>query len=296
MEVYRFKRKKSEIVTGLVLTIIVFAIFVAALVTAIKNPDGTMDIVTGISVNLLFGSFFLASLFELVSCCTDYVDFDGNGVFQHRFLLSDRSFSIDGVTGMRLAQRNRGPDILKLYCGDKMCFSLERGQFDSNVLWNAIVDRVYPPKLYEGEDDNHFAVGLHRKSKIKFLAALYAGLGLMWAFCVCSADHLSEEDFIAIAIGCVLFFVLLFALLECNQMIYVDGEYLCCRLGFIKRKAHISELRYKEGKMLPYKYATLVYRDGGGRFAKLSSDGGDNVYALKLYLEAHGIQWSALKL
>ena len=85
-------------------------------------------------------------------------------------------------------------------------------------------------------------------------------------------------------------------LLECNQMIYVDGEYLCCRLGFIKRKAHISELRYKEGKMIPYKYATLVYRDGGGRFAMLSSDGGDNAYALQLYLEAHGIQWSALKL
>lgn len=296
MGVYRFKRKKSDTVTGLVLTIIAFAIFAAVIVLEIKNPDGTIDIVTGVFATLIFGSVFLASLYLFISCCTDYVDFDGNGVFQHRFLLSDRSFSLDEVTGFRLSQRTRGPDILKLYCGDKKCFSMERGQFDGDVLWNAIVDRAYPPKLYEGEDANHFAVGLHRKSKLKLLAALFAALGMMWTFSVCSADHLSGEDFIAVTVIYAVFFVFTFVVLECCQMIYVDGEYLCCRLGFIKRKTHISELRYKEGKMLSYKDAALVYRDGGRRFAKLHTDGGENACALKLYLEAHGIHWSALKL
>ena len=300
MKNYRLNRPRNDIIENFVVTIISFLMLAGVVVYIIINPDSSDDTGANFFAFAVLGGIFLVSFFAYIFCRAEYVELKGDRVHQHRFLLPDRSFSLNEVTGMRIIKNLRNPVSLELFCGDKKCFSLEEWHFDNNIIWRIIKDRAYPPKLYKGESDRHFTVGFHSGSVLKLIARVFGITAcIIFAIVLISDDGLSSwvtEDYYLFGmptLGVILATALYIVL---NQKLYVDGEMLYCRRGFKKRKAHIGELRFEKNKYDLLKGPELVYRDSGKQFAKLSVKTCDNAYALQLYLEAHGIQWSALKL
>ena len=240
---------------------------------------------------LLFGGSFLACIFFAISKFTDYIDVTDTAVYQHRFLLPDRSFRFDEITGMRFTCYFRSPDKIILFIGGRRIFSLTRPRKGKpDFLWNRIASENYPLRYYKGEDARHFTVGLHSET---FFAIIVPASVLMVTVC----SLLSGDDYGSFTAWLLQYFlpflgIFLAALLQLpifSLRIRVDGDTIRAGRLFLRKSAHVSELYcvVNSNGLMPV--PELRFRDGGRSFVKIDFRDVENLLALKKFLSDHGL-------
>lgn len=280
----RIKNKKENFIIFVILFLLTLGL-AAGLVFGLGNFEELAGEPLGVIIAfcIVFGGVLLACIYCAIASLVEYIDFCDSQVYEHRFLLKDRSFSLDDVTGMRpIVGRYR---LVRLYIDGKKCFEMTYGYHDSDALWTSIKGRNYPPQLYKGETPEHFAVKPHGDS-YGFLGMILIGL---IALLVLMAP---PEEWPAVALFILIFVPLGLIVIAAGTQVYVDGDMLRSRRLFKYRSAHVRELKYVSGTVSGK--PQLRYRDDGKLFARLGDMSADNLYAMRLYLEARGIRCSDL--
>ena len=240
---------------------------------------------------LLLGGFLLACIYLIISKSTDFIDVTDSAVYQHRFLLPDRSFRFDEITGMRFNHYYRDPERITLFIGGRRIFSLTRPRNGKpDFLWSRIASEDYPLRYYKGEDARHFTVGLHSET---FFAIIVPASVLMVTVC----SLLSGDDYGSFTAWLLQYFlpflgIFLAALLQLpifSLRIRVDGDTVRAGRLFLRKSAHVSELYcvVNSNGLMPV--PELRFRDGGRSFVKIDFRDVENLLALKKYLSDHGL-------
>lgn len=241
---------------------------------------------------LLFGGSFLACIFFAISKFTDYIDVTDTAVYQHRFLLPDRSFRFDEITGMRFNHYSRDHERITLFIGGRRIFSVTRPDSGKpDFLWNKIVSENYPLKYYKGEDARHFTVGIHFETHAAVIAAAVLGTAAFFSLIYSGDTYGSFTEWLEKLLLPILAFIPFLLLLEriSNLRIRIDGDTVRAGRLFLRKHAHISELYCAVNTRGLSPVPELRFRDGSRRFAKIYFWDVENLLALKKYLSDHGL-------
>lgn len=264
---------------------VVYFLFIALLIHVFRADDSPLwGLIPFAALLAFFAAFCVWGIFETQ---LGYVELEGRQLHIHRFLFSDKRFSLDEISGMRMRYYagngfavSEGEERATLFCGNKRIMELAKNTYETDELWNTVLAERYPAKLYKDEDARHFAVKTHRSTLLIYILLVLLMLG--FALAVCG----TEDTEILYAFAAIIVLLPFAFLLE--RRLYIDGDELSCGSVLHRKKAHVSELYYFHDKKKPLSFPQLRIKGSNECFLRLCSDR-ENSYALKLYFEDHGI-------
>lgn len=240
---------------------------------------------------LLLGGFLLACIYLIISKSTDFIDVTDSAVYQHRFLLPDRSFRFDEITGMRFNHYYRDPERITLFIGGRRIFSLTRPRKGKpDFLWSRIASEDYPLRYYKGEDARHFTVGLHPETLFAVMVPVSVFLLAVFGLLSCDAYGSFTAWLLQYFLPFLATFLAALLLLRIFSLrIRIDGDTVRAGRLFLRKHAHISELYCAVNTRGLSPVPELRFRDGGRSFVKIDFRDVENLLALKKYLSDHGL-------